>query len=82
MREVDNIVFTADSKTLLSGGPESIVRSWDLEQGKETRQLDTGISHVRSFCLTADDKMQQALPAADSRGPWVDTLRSRSADLN
>ncbi len=49
-------MFTADSKNLLSSGPEPIVRFWDVEQGKETGQLDTRISHVRALALTADDK--------------------------
>ena len=56
MREVDSVVFTADSKTLLSSGPEPVVHFWDVEQGNETRHLDTGISHVRALALTADDK--------------------------
>jgi hypothetical protein len=53
---VDYLVFTSDSKTLLNCGSGPIIYRWDLDNGQEVDQFDTGISHVRALGLTPDGK--------------------------
>ena len=53
-RGAESVVFTADSKTLVSCGQDFVVRFWDVGEGKETGALDTQSLHLRTLCLTPD----------------------------
>jgi WD40 repeat protein len=53
---VDELVFTADGKTLLSGGADHTIRAWDVASGKEQRRFGDEKQLVRSLALAPDGK--------------------------
>jgi hypothetical protein len=53
---VRRLTFTADSKQLISGGFDGIVRVWDLATGKEIRSIKAEAGTVYSLDLSPDGK--------------------------
>jgi WD40 repeat protein len=48
--------FTADGKTLATGGTDGTVRTWDLTAGGQVRQMDTG-GRVAGLAITSDGRL-------------------------
>src|SRR6202023_2929367 len=65
---IRSIALAPDGRHALSGGDDTIVRLWDLTQGRELRCLTGHTGPVMSVTLTADGR--RALT-----GSWDGTMR-------
>jgi RNA polymerase sigma factor (sigma-70 family) len=54
-------LFTADGKTLISGGGDKTIRFWDVATGTQVRCWDTGQAAVGHFTLSGDGKHLAAI---------------------
>jgi WD40 repeat protein len=53
---VDALAFSADGKTLISGGADHTIRAWDVARGKEMRRYGDEKMHVTGLALAPDGK--------------------------
>jgi WD40 repeat protein len=53
---VNELNFTADGKTLISGGADATIRAWDVASGKELRRYGDEKNCVRCLALAPDGK--------------------------
>jgi WD40 repeat protein len=53
---VYGLIFTADGKTLISGGADHTIRFWDVASGKERRRYGYEKQAVRCLALAPDEK--------------------------
>jgi RNA polymerase sigma factor (sigma-70 family) len=63
------LVFTPDSKTLLSPGKDGVVRFWEVATGKELRRLRVQDQEIRCFALSPNGKVL-AVPDNDGIALW------------
>jgi WD40 repeat protein len=54
--EIKCVVFSPDSKTLVSGSLDQTIRFWDVGTGKGIRQAEGPLGPVNSLAFTADGK--------------------------
>jgi WD40 repeat protein len=57
LRDVKRLIFTADSKRLVSAAWDNTIRVWDLTSGKEERQFKGHTAVITGLELTADNKL-------------------------
>jgi WD40 repeat protein len=66
------LAFAPDGKTLASGGTDQTVRLWDLDTGKQVRQLGSKLGEVSCLLFSPDGKLLYA--ATDDENRPVDTF--------
>jgi WD40 repeat protein len=54
---VVDVVFTPDSKTLISAGVDGTHRLWDIATATEKKRLVSGTNAIRQIALSADGKL-------------------------
>ncbi len=54
-------LFTADGKTLITGGGDKAIRFWDVASGREVRQLHASSSAIGHLALSHDGKLLAAI---------------------
>jgi RNA polymerase sigma factor (sigma-70 family) len=54
-------LFTADGKTLITGGGDKAIRFWEVATGREVRQLDVSPTAVGHLTLSPDGKLLAAI---------------------
>lgn len=53
---VEQLTFSADGTTLISGGSDRTIRVWDVVSGKELRRCGNEKMHVRCLAVAPDEK--------------------------
>ena len=54
---VEAIAYSPDSKTLISGGRDGMVRIWEVASGKEIRCLKGHAKYVNSVAISPDGRL-------------------------
>ena len=68
---VESVVFSSDSKTVVSGSSDGTIRFWDVAQGTETRRMESALPHVRAIALTPDGT---SIIAGGGQNAWGDQV--------
>jgi WD40 repeat protein len=63
------LAFSADGKTLVSGGKDSSIRLWDTQSGKELSTLKTKRDLVDAVALSPDGKTWAATTSTSNTSP-------------
>src|SRR5262249_5809047 len=53
---VGKVAFTADGKTLITGGLDNVIKFWDVATGKEKQTLTGHAASVLTVSVTRDGK--------------------------
>jgi WD40 repeat protein len=74
-------VFFRDGRRLLTGCEDGAGRIWDLERGGPPLRLGTHLGHVRSVCLSPDEKLALTVSSDDTIRVWDTATGARRMTL-
>ena len=53
-KQIDRLAFSPDGRLLACGGKDAFITLWDVQSGKEVRQMKGLPTSVRSLCFSPD----------------------------
>lgn len=53
---IKHIVYSKDSRLILTDNEQRLVQVWDARDGRKLRQLDLGLDNIRDFTLSPDGR--------------------------
>jgi WD40 repeat protein len=74
-------VFFRDGRRLLTGCEDGAGRIWDLERGGPPIRLGTHLGHVRSVCLSPDERLALTVSSDDTIRVWDTVTGERRMTL-
>lgn len=54
--EISSVVFTADSRTIISGAWDQTIKVWDIQRGKSIHTFKGHTANVNALAIASDDK--------------------------